>query len=75
MVATESVKGCSICGRTFPRSHFEYGGRTDRSYCQQCSKEEKAAYARGGAAEAAVYRNAQRLKWKRGATYLSSLGE
>lgn len=30
-------KCCSICGKSYPTAHFDYGGRTNRSYCQSCS--------------------------------------
>jgi hypothetical protein len=58
-------KTCSICGVSFALREFTYGNRERRSYCQACSKAEKAAYARGGREAAHAYREAMRAKWKR----------
>jgi hypothetical protein len=44
----QSGKPCSICGRLFPFDEFSYGNRDNRSYCQQCNREEKQAYSEGG---------------------------
>lgn len=55
-IQDKTGKTCSICGKWFPYSEFVYGGRENRSYCQKCDKEEKAAYAIGGAEAARKYR-------------------
>jgi hypothetical protein len=62
---THTRKGYSICGKPFKLNEFSYGKREGRSYCQQCSKAEKQAYARGGIEAARAYREAMRAKWKR----------
>jgi len=57
-------KACSICGVSFHRSEFEYGNRSNRSYCRACNKAEREAYSLGGAEAARAFRDEQRLKWK-----------
>lgn len=57
-------KACSICGKWYPFSEFEYGNRENRSYCKKCNSEEKAAYAQGGVEAARQYREKMREKWK-----------
>lgn len=69
MSSTESddqINGklCSICGKNFPHSEFSYGNRDNRSYCQNCNTEEKAAYSQGGTEGARKYREEMRAKWK-----------
>lgn len=58
-------KTCSICGEWFPHAEFNYGNRENRSYCQICNREERAAYGMGGRAGARQYREEKRAKWKR----------
>lgn len=58
-------KTCSICGEWFPHAEFNYGNRENRSYCQTCNREERAAYAKGGREGARQYREEKRAKWKR----------
>ena len=60
-----NAKPCSICGKHFPYSEFNYGNRENRSYCRQCNKEEKAAYSQGGVEAARKYREAMRDTWKK----------
>lgn len=57
-------KACSICGRSFPASEFDYGNRENRPYCRSCNKLERAAYARGGRDEAEAFRESQRRLWR-----------
>ena len=57
-------KCCSICGKSYPTTEFSYGNRENRSYCRACDKAEKAAYAVGGSAAAAIFRQEQRAKWR-----------
>lgn len=56
-------KGCSICGKTFPIEQFNYGKRENRSYCQSCNKQERAAYTNGGREAARAFRDETRRKW------------
>jgi hypothetical protein len=58
-------KTCSICGKWFNCSEFEYGNRNNRSYCKKCNKEERAAYAQGGTEAAREYREEMRSKWQK----------
>lgn len=60
-----SQKACSICGVSFPQSEFTYGNRENRSYCQSCSKAERAAHAQGGVEAARKYREEMRAKWRK----------
>ncbi len=60
----ESGKDCSICGKRYPYSEYQYGNRENRSYCQQCNAEERAAYSQGGTEAARRYREDMRSKWK-----------
>ena len=53
-------KTCSICGEWFPHAEFNYGNRENRSYCQTCNREDRAAYAEGGREGARQYREAMR---------------
>ena len=55
-------KPCSICGARFPRSEFEYGNKSNRSYCRECDKLEKKAYADGGKEAARDFREKMRSK-------------
>lgn len=55
-------KNCSICSRWHRMSEYDYGNRTNRSYCQKCCKEERAAYAKGGTEAAKKYRDDMRRK-------------
>lgn len=57
-------KTCSICGEWSPYEEFQYGNRENRSYCQQCNREERAAYAEGGREGARQYRDAMRATWQ-----------
>lgn len=57
-------KSCSICGKSFPLQEFSYGQRENRSYCKSCNKEERLAYAKGGAEAARAFREAMRAKWR-----------
>ncbi|MCL1476971.1 MULTISPECIES: hypothetical protein [unclassified Marinobacter] len=59
MPSTEG-KSCSICNKWYRMSEYDYGNKTGRSYCQQCNKEEKAAYSRGGKEAATEYRDSIR---------------
>lgn len=61
---THDGKTCSICGNWYIDSEYEYGNRKNRSYCQQCDKEEKAAYSCGGIESARKYREKMRAKWQ-----------
>ena len=61
----DAQKSCSICGASFPLKEFSYGNRDNRSYCQRCSKAERAAYVKGGREAARAFREAMRSKWKR----------
>lgn len=58
-------KSCSICGKWFRAAEFEYGNRTNRSYCCSCSKEETEAYARGGVNAARQFRSRKRATWEK----------
>ena len=58
-------KQCSISGTTKTPDNFNYGNREDRSYCKQCSSEEKAAYSWGGKEAARAYRESKRQKWRK----------
>lgn len=62
-IPTQVQKACSICGRWYPYSEFEYGNRENRSYCRSCNKEDQAAYSQGGAEAAREYREEMRSKW------------
>lgn len=62
---SETLKSCSICGRSFPLGEFSYGGRDRRSYCRACNQAERTAYATGGVEAALAYRETQRARWKR----------
>ena len=57
-------KMCSICGKWFLYSEFEYGNRENRSYCKKCNSEERAAYSQGGTEAAREYREERRSKWE-----------
>ncbi|MDX8380927.1 MAG: hypothetical protein R8M14_02305 [Ghiorsea sp.] len=57
-------KRYSICGIDFPTSEYKYGNRKYRSYCNECNKEEKAAYSQGGTVAAEAYREKMRAKWQ-----------
>jgi hypothetical protein len=61
MSASERAqKACSICGVSFPRAEFDYGNRSNRSYCQACNSAERAAYAQGGREAARAFRDEKR---------------
>ena len=60
----QTEKLCSICGKLFDIAEFDYGNRTNRSYCRECNRTEKAAYAAGGKEGAAKFRDEMRAKWK-----------
>jgi hypothetical protein len=62
---SESGKLCSICGVFHPHSEFEYGNRSNRSYCQRCNRDEKAAYSEGGTEAAREYRESKRASWQK----------
>jgi hypothetical protein len=63
-VETRSEKQCSICGTVFPIEEFNYGGRTNNSYCKECRKGHGAAYARGGSEETRRFREQKWSEWK-----------
>lgn len=63
--SVEGGKSCSICGVWHPSANYEYGNRANRSYCSTCNKEERAAYAKGGAVAARAYREEKRALWSR----------
>jgi hypothetical protein len=54
-------RSCSICGVSYPLTEFNYGRRENRSYCRSCDKQEKTAYARGGAEAAREFREHRRV--------------
>lgn len=56
-------KSCSICGGWFQKAEFSYGNKDNRSYCQQCNKEEKMAYTQGGVEAARKYKKEKRESW------------
>jgi len=58
-------KSCSICRKAYPSKQFNYGNRENRSYCQSCNQQERAAYSRGGAEAARAFRDEVRRKWAR----------
>jgi hypothetical protein len=62
--SSTDYKQCSICGKRFPVAEFAYGRRDNRSYCQKCNKEERAAYRRGGVDTACEYRERKRAEWR-----------
>ena len=53
-------KACAVCRRRFPLGEFEYGNRTNNSYCKACKRENQRAYQAGGVAAAKRFRNSQR---------------
>lgn len=61
--SSADYKHCSICGIKCPAAEFSYGRRDNRSYCQKCNKEEKAAYRQGGVEAACKYRERKRAEW------------
>jgi hypothetical protein len=65
MTVPPERKSCSICGKTYPSEHFTYGNRENRSYCQSCNRQERAAYSRGGTEAARAFRDEMRRKWSR----------
>ena len=67
------LKGCSICGRSFPLDEFSYGQRANRSYCKACNRSEKSAYARGGMEAARQFREAMRSSWHRSDESLNAI--
>jgi len=50
--------------RKFSSKWFSYGNRAKRSYCKTCDKAEKAAYAKGGAEAARMFRDEMLSKWQ-----------
>jgi len=60
----DSGKPCSICGDFFPDNEFDYGNKSNRSYCRTCDKEEKKAYRAGGTAATKAYRDEKRSLWQ-----------
>ncbi len=56
-------KTCSICGKWYHLTEYNYGNRNNRSYCRICNKEEKAAYSKGGVVAARQYRENMRATW------------
>lgn len=63
-MSDEVRKSCSICGKSYSSSEFNYGGRENRSYCGACNKADHAARAQGGAEAARQLRAEQQGKWK-----------
>ncbi len=55
-------KSCSICNKWHRMKEYEYGNKLNNSYCQQCNREEKAAYRRGGTEATREYREEMRKK-------------
>ena len=41
-------KTCSVCGTWHEDSHYSYGSKDDRSYCQTCNKLVNEATSKGG---------------------------
>ncbi len=61
-MTTIDGKSCSICNKWHRMSEYDYGNRPNRSYCQKCSKEEQAAYSKGGKEAAKLFRENMRRK-------------
>jgi hypothetical protein len=59
---TTGGKKCSTCNKWYRMTEYEYGKRSNRSYCQRCNKEERAAYSIGGKEAAKEYRDSIRRK-------------
>ena len=65
------TKQCSICGKSFPQSHFDYGGKVSNSYCRDCNREDRRIRSSNGgsgeSARAAVarWRSEMQARWKR----------
>lgn len=61
----EDTKQCSVCGSFKPAECFDYGNRSNRSYCKQCSDELAYEYNTGGKERARAYREKKRASWKK----------
>lgn len=63
-------KACSICGKSYPAAHFDYGARTNRSYCQSCSaidhglRNEAKRAGKDPSEFVAAWREVMRRQWK-----------
>jgi len=57
-------KQCVICGKTKPKSNFDYGKRNNRSYCSACNKIDQRIYNREGLEAVKAWREEMRKQWQ-----------
>jgi hypothetical protein len=61
-MSTAAGKTCVVCGKWYPQSVFEYGGRINNSYCGICKAEYARIYAKEKSAGTRRWLAEMRLK-------------